>query len=127
MIAIVREHNLLNGYRFALVEYGVLALGLSVLVAFYLAAARWLDAVAWLGIVANFVTIAGFAVTSILSGAVDHGTLPMRDRDFRRAVARSHPGVWRRTTLLIVTQCVPFLLATSVVAERFATAAGPTA
>ncbi len=126
MIAIVREHNRLNGYRFSLVEYGAIALGMSVLVAYYMASARWFDAAGWLGIVANFAVIAGHALAAIRSGAVDDGTLPLRRRTFREEVARHSPGIGRRTSLLIATQCVPFLLATSVVAERLSIAAGPT-
>jgi hypothetical protein len=127
VIDIIREHNMLNGYRFALVEYGALVVGLSALVAYYFAAARWLDAAVWLGIVANSLTIAVSAAAAIRSGAVDHGTLPMRRRAFRDAVARHHPGVGRRTSLLIVIQCIPFLLAASVTAERLAIVAATTA
>jgi len=126
MVDIIREHNRLNGYRFALIEYGALALGLSALVVYYLAAARWLDAAAWTGVVVNSLIIAGSAAASIRSGAVDDGTLPMRRRAFREAVGREHPGMGRRTSLLMVTQCVPFLLAATATAERLAIAAGPT-
>ncbi len=65
MIAIIREHNLLNGYGFALVEYGMVSVPFGALAGDYVWAARWLEAGLWLGITANCLVIAWFAGRSL--------------------------------------------------------------
>ena len=117
MISIVREHNLLNGFRAALVEYAMVAIGLGLLAGYYLLHGRPIEAIAWLGVVTNAAAIAAFAAHSIIDGEPDFGNFPMRRRAFREAIAASHSNLGRRTSVLVVVQCVPYLLAALVVIE----------
>jgi hypothetical protein len=117
MTAIVREHNLLTGYRFVIVEYLLVSLALGALGAYYLLAARWIDAAIWLGMVANCLLIAAVAAAALRSGAADYGTLPMRRRALRAEIGREHPHLGRRTTALVTVTFVPFLLVLLVVAD----------
>jgi hypothetical protein len=117
MIEIVREHNLLNGYRFTIAEYGLVGAGLGLLAAYYGAAGRYLDALVWLGIVVNCAVIAILALDALRSGATDPGMLPMRRGSFRDSVAREHPRLARRTLVLITVGLLPYLLAGSVLIE----------
>ena len=125
MIGIIREHNLLTGYRFVLVEYLTVSLLFGALGAYYLAVARWVDAAVWLGIVANCLLIAGIAAHSLWTGEKDFGTLPTRRREFRRAVAAGHPHLARRTVLLVTVTFIPWALVAVVAAGYGRTAARP--
>jgi hypothetical protein len=118
MTAIVREHNLLTGYRFVILEYLLVSLFLGALGTYYLLASRWIDAAIWLGIVANCLVISALAVAALRNGAADYGSLPMRRRGFRAEIGREHPHLGRRTTALVTVAFVPFLLVSLVVAER---------
>ncbi len=118
MTDIVREHNLLTGYRFTIVEFALVGLGLSGLVAWYLATGRFVEAVAWFGIVGNAGTMLVLAVDALRHGAMDLGPLPLRRRSFRDAVATSHPRLGRRTAVLVVALCVPYLVPVAVLAEQ---------
>jgi hypothetical protein len=117
MIGIVREHNLLTGYRFVIVEYAVVAVVLGLLGLYYLAVDRLLDAFVWLGIVVNCGVIAVLAIRDLRAGATDLGFLPMRNRTFRETVGREHPGLGRRTLMLILVTFLPYLLAVAVLVE----------
>ena len=117
MTGIIHEHNALNGYRFSLLEYGLVSVGLGLLVAYYLAAGRLLDAVAWFGIVVNCAVIALFALTAIRRGAFDPGSRPLRRKDFRDRAAREHPGLGRRTGVLVVASVLPYVLAAAALLE----------
>ena len=117
MIGIVREHNLLTGYRFVVVEYAAVSLLLSVLAGYYLVVGRWLDAAVWLGIIVNCLAIGALAAHSLRTGATDHGWLPLRHRAFRRRIGADHPHLARRATTLILVTFVPFLLVVLIGAE----------
>jgi len=130
MTGIVREHNLLTGYRFVIAEYGLVGLGVTVLVGYYLIAGRFVEAIAWFGIAVNSGIIALLAVASLRNGARDIGLLPLRERSFRETVGREHPGLGRRTLVLIAVWFAPYLLAAlvlieTVAADRSARPAGP--
>lgn len=126
MIGIVEEHNLLSGHRFVILEYAAVALLLGLIGAWYVAAHRALDAAIWLGMSANCAVIALLAGASLRDGIRDFGTLPLRDSEFRRSVAREHPHLWRRTMILIAITFVPLLLAGLVLVETVRDAvAGP--
>lgn len=118
MTLIVEEHNLLNGYRFSLVEYGGVATVFGLLVAYYVMAGRLLDAMLWSGLVLNCVAIALAAWLAVRRGCPDYGWFPMRRRAFRDEVARTHPQLGRRTTLLVLTSLPPYVLAGTVLVER---------
>jgi hypothetical protein len=84
----------------------------------YLAAGRLVEALAWFGIVANCIVVAALAVDELRRGAVDLGSLPLRRRTFRDAVAREHPRLGRRTVALMAVGLVPYLLASAILVER---------
>ena len=117
MISIVSEHNLLNGFRASFVEYATVAIGLGLLAGYYHLDGRPIEAIAWLGVVTNATVIAAFAARSIIDHEADFGSFPMRRRTFREAIAGSHSNLGRRTSLLVVVQCVPYVLAALVVIE----------
>lgn len=117
MIRIVREHNELSGYRFVIVEHVLVGSGLALLGVYYLAVGRLIDAFVWLGIVVNCGLIAVLAIGDLRAGAVDRGLLPLRHRAVREAFARDHPGLQRRTLVLIAVTFVPCLLALRVVLD----------
>lgn len=117
MIRIIEEHNLLSGYRFVIVEYVLVGLLLGLLGAWYVSVGRLIDAMIWLGMTANCLVIALIADATLRTGAADLGMLPLRHKSFRQAARRDHPGLWRRTTTLILITFVPFLLGLLVLAE----------
>jgi sulfite exporter TauE/SafE len=117
MTDIVREHNLLTGHRFVIVEYAVVGLLLGLLGLYYVAVGRLLDSFVWLGMTLNCTVVAVLAISDLRAGAEDLGILPLRRREFRQAVAREHPNLGRRTSLLIVLTFLPCVLAAAVLAE----------
>ncbi len=68
MIGIVREHNLLAGNRFVIVEYTVVAIVLGLIGLEYLAVGRLIDAFVRLGIVVTCGVIAVLAVAILVEG-----------------------------------------------------------
>jgi sulfite exporter TauE/SafE len=117
MIAIIEEHNLLNGFRFAILEYLLVGLLLGLLGGWYASVGRPLDAAIWLGITVNCAAVAMLADAQLRAGARDFGTLPFRRAAFRREVLPRHPGLWRRTTALVLLSMTPLALAVLVLAE----------
>ena len=117
MIAIIEEHNLLTGYRFVIIEYLLVGLLLGLLGSWYVAVGRMVDAAVWLGITVNCTVIVLLADAQLRSGRGDFGNLPFRRAAFRREVLPRHPGLWRRTTVLIVLSFTPFAIALLVLAE----------
>ena len=110
MIGIIREHNLLTGYRFVVVEYGLVSLALGALAIAYALMGRWLDAAIWLGVAANGLVVLALALAAVGRHAHDFGAFPMRRASFRRSVHRHRPRLGRRTTVLILASFVPFLV-----------------
>ena len=119
MRSIVREHNLLTGYRFVIVEYVLVSVVLGALGVYFLAVTRWIDAGIWLGIVVNLHarlppwrsrrsaaarlrTTEAFRCDAASSGA---------------RVGRDHPRLVRRTTVLVTITFIPFLLALLVIVD----------
>ena len=117
MTGIIREHNVLTGYRFVIVEYAGVGLLLGLLGTYYLAVGRLLESALWLGIVVNCAVIALLALRDRRTGAPDLGLLPLRNRVVRARVGREHPGLARRTLLLILVTFMPYLLSALVVVE----------
>lgn len=124
MIAIIEEHNLLTGYRFVIVEYLLVGLLLGVLGASYAVVGRLSDAAIWLGITVNCGVVVLIADAQLRTGCHDFGSLPFRSATFRNAIRSEHPGLWRRTTALVVLSMVPLAVAVLVLIERLRDALG---
>src|SRR6476659_7073195 len=116
MIGSIEVHNLLTGYRFVIIEYLLVGVLLGLLGGWYAAVGRALDAAIWLGITVNCAVIALLADAQLRSGVRDFGSLPLRRAAFRREVLPGHPGLWRRTTLLVLLSFTPFAIAILVLA-----------
>ena len=117
MIAVVEEHNRLTGYRFVIVEYGMVGAVFGVLGGWYIVAGSALDAIIWLGISANCAVVALLAEAQLRGGAPDIGIRAMRDPDRRAQTRREHPHLLRHTLALVAVSMLPLLLLALVVAE----------
>ncbi|MEW1953056.1 hypothetical protein [Terrabacter sp. NPDC080008] len=117
MLAIIREHNRLNGFIFSIAEFCLIAALLLPFVVYYWAHQRWWEAVMATGIVLNCVTISLTAVRQRARGEHQVGLRAMRRPDLRRQVAREHPSLARHTLTLTLSVLVPFLASAWALAD----------
>ena len=111
MVRRIRDHNRLNGLRFSVGEFGLFALIVAPLVAYYALAARWLPAAIWLGIGVNCLTVVLLGVQALRRHEASVGHRGLRDPARRAAIARDYPHLMRDTLLITVTALLPFVLA----------------
>lgn len=118
MLAMIREHNTLNGLRFVLVEFLVVTL-----------AALWIGvgtglhrqvgmALAGCGIAANGLAALIIAAAQLHAHDANIGLLKAWSAKHRARIARDFPDLTRHTTLIVVFLLVPFLLVLLLSMER---------
>lgn len=86
MIAIIREHNQLTGYRLVVGQYGATVAGISAVCGYYVLNGRLLVAAAWFGFEVNCLVILAFAVAALRVGRPDVGVAVLRDPVMRRRI-----------------------------------------
>jgi hypothetical protein len=107
---IVREHNQLNGFRFVIAEFSLVALAAIFISASGFLHSKWLVALMGLGIAVNAVAVIAIAVAQIRNHEPSAGLLKFRSAEFRASVAQKHPDLSSHTMVLFVSILVPFLL-----------------
>jgi hypothetical protein len=120
-VAIIREHNRLNGLGFSIVEFVLIGA-----VALYVAVGGGLGMLIGVGIALNMAMIAVVGMRQVRDGEpAGGGPWRMFDRRYREEVARAHPDLGRNTTMLVVTSLVPYLLTGLVIVQRSGIQARP--
>jgi hypothetical protein len=109
MFEIVCEHNRLNGLRFVVVEFLIVALAALLIAGSGVLHREMLRAVFGLGIVLNALAVLAIAVSQIRLGDADDGLLG-KPAEYRAEAGRRNPNLGARTAILTVAVLVPFLL-----------------
>jgi hypothetical protein len=107
---IIREHNQLNGFRFVIVEFFVVALAALFISVSGILRSKLLVALIGLGIAANAFVVIAIAIAQIRNHESSEGLLKFRSAQFRARIAQKHPNLSSHTTVLFVSILVPFLL-----------------
>lgn len=105
---IVREHNQLNGFRFVIAEFSVVALAALFISAGGVLHANWLTTFAGVGIAVNALAVIAIAVAQIRNHEPSEGLLKFRSAQFRASIAQKHPDLSSHTTVLFVCILIPF-------------------
>lgn len=118
MIRLIREHNMLNGSRFSVVEF----LGMAVVVvgfAIYIASAgAAIFAIGLLGVGANCLVVAAVGIRSLREGEPDRSLGETFSPSSRARVLREHPHAQRATWALSALTLIPFVVAAAVLVGR---------
>jgi hypothetical protein len=113
----IREHNLLNGFRFVIAEYTIASLLVLPFAIYYFLHGRFLMGMIGWGLVTNFCVYIILAVQSIRRKEVSIGIGKLFKKETREEINRNYPQLERTTWALTATTLVPFLMAVIVLAE----------
>jgi protein-S-isoprenylcysteine O-methyltransferase Ste14 len=119
MIERIRDHNNLNGIRFATIEFSVIALVGAVLTLIMLVLGRWIPGLIFMGITANCLVIVVIGAYSWQAGKVGTGWSSLRNKLQRDQITRVHPHMLRDTVILVVALLLPFVVIAAAVVETF--------
>jgi hypothetical protein len=120
MMRIIRGHNRLNGLRFSVVEFGVVALVAVVLAADFFLSGAALVALVALGIATNCAPVVLLGIGSIRAGEPDIGLRAMLRPAVRAEALREYPSMQRDTYILAGATLLPFVVAIAVATELVA-------
>ncbi|MGH2467729.1 MAG: hypothetical protein ACRDGL_08365 [Candidatus Limnocylindrales bacterium] len=110
MVRTIREHHALNGLRFSVVEFLVMAVLAAVLAGSAVAIGRPLLAVLLVGIVLNCLTVAAFGIAWLRAGVPDQPLAATFSPAARARTLRQHPDAQRATWILTAAVLVPYLV-----------------
>jgi hypothetical protein len=118
MRKVLYEHNTLNGFRFVLVEFAMIALA-----AIFLAVATFLKGsilwpVGWCGVAVNAGAVCATVVHQMRRGERSQSLAELFSREGRERIRRAHPQLGWHTILIVGAMLVPFLLAVLTIIER---------
>jgi hypothetical protein len=118
LLAIVREHNSLNGLRFVLVEFLVVALAAAFIAIGGILQSRGISAIAGIGIAANAVVVIVIAAAQLRAHDQNVGILKFGSVELRARIAREYPHLNAHTTAVLVCVLIPFLLLAVALVQR---------
>lgn len=117
MGAIIRRHNALNGLRFSLLEFGLIALLVGSFSAYYLLHRDLIMALITLGITLNCLPVVVFAGHTLLTTASHTRVGSIWDRRARAQHLHENPHMLRDTLLLTGATLLPFACLLAVLVE----------
>ena len=118
MLALLHEHNSLNGFWFELIEFAVVALIALLAGAAELFKGSGAWAVGYIGIAANATAICATVIGQMRRGERSSSIAVTYFGKGREATWREHPDLDRHTLQIVVATLVPFLLATLVLIDK---------
>jgi hypothetical protein len=118
MRKILYEHNTLNGFRFVLVEFTVVAVAALFVGAVTLLNGSALWSIAWLGVAVNAVAVCATVVQQIRRGERSNSLAESDSRAGRERIRREHPHLGTHTLQIVGAALVPFLLALLTIIDR---------
>ena len=118
MRRILDEHNTLNGFRFVLAEFIVVALA-----ALFIGAATFrngsiLWTVVWIGVAVNAAAVCVTVVGQMRRGKRSNSFAESYSREGREKIRREHPNLGAHTLLIMGLVLIPFLLAMLTIPDR---------
>ena len=118
MIRLIREHNALNGLRFSVIEFLVMAaivMGFAIYIA---STGAIILAIALVGVGANCVVVAAVGIRSLQAGEEDRSLAATFSPSSRARILEEHPYAQRATWALSALTLIPFAVAAAVLAGR---------
>ena len=119
MIERIRDHNNLNGIRFATIEFSIIAFVGAVLTLIMLVLGRWAPGLIFLGITANCLVIVVTGAYAWRAGKVGTGWSSLRTKLQRDQITRVHPHMLLDTVILVIALLLPFVVVVAVLFETF--------
>lgn len=117
MIRIIREHNTLNGLRFSVIEFLLMAVLVVGFAAYLAGTGSTVFALALLGVGTNCLLVAAVAIGSLRSGEQDRSLAATFSRSSRDRILRDHPRAQRATWVLTSLTLIPFAVTVAALAE----------
>ena|SRR5689334_5853059 len=117
MGAIIRRHNVLNGLRFSLLEFGLIALLIGSFAAYYLMQRDLIMTLITLGITLNCLPVVVFAGHTLLTTASHTRVGSIWNRRARVQHLHENPHMLRDTLLLTGATLLPFACLLVVLVE----------
>ena len=118
MRKILCEHNTLNGFRFVLVEFTVVALAALFVgaVTLFQGSVPW--SIGWLGVAVNAAAVCATVIQQIRRGERSNGFAESYSRVGREKIRRERPHLGTHTLQIVGAALVPFLLALLTIIDR---------
>jgi hypothetical protein len=118
LLAVVREHNRLNGFGLVMVEFFLVTLAALLIAIAGIVHGRILLAIIGVGIGVNAITVITITAAQIRDHEQSEGLLKLRSSEFRASLAQKNPNLSRHTMLVFVSTLVPFLLVALLLLQR---------
>jgi hypothetical protein len=118
MIRTIHEHHALNGLRFSVAEFLVMASVAGVLAGSAAATGGPLVAALLVGVGLNCLVVAGLGIVWLRAGEPDRPLSATFSAVARARVLEQHPDAQRATWILALASLVPFFVVLTVVAGR---------
>ncbi len=118
MRKVLYEHNTLNGFRFVLVEFTVVALAALFIGEATFVQGNFLWPVGCLGVAANAAAVCATVVRQMRRGERSNGFLESYSREGREKIRKEHPQLGMHTLQIVGAALVPFLLAILTLIDR---------
>jgi len=118
LLKIVREHNRLNGVRFVIAEFVLVAVAALLIALSGKVHQHGLVTLAGAGILMNSLTVIAVAMGQIRAGERGQGLSRLVSPDDRAALGQKYPGLALDTLILLLFVLSPFLLPLWLLLER---------
>lgn len=118
MIRLIHEHNTLNGLRFSVIEFMVMAAVVAGFAVYIASAGASLFAIGLLGVGANCLVVAAVGIRSLRAGEQDRSLGATFSPSSRARILQEHPDAQRATWALSALTLVPFAVMAAVLAGR---------
>lgn len=118
MIRLIREHNTLNGLRFTVIEFMVMAVVVVGFAIYVANAGASVFAIGLLGVGANCVVVAAVGIRSLQAGQQDQSLAATFSPSSRARILQEHPHAQRATWALSALTLIPFAVVAAVFAGR---------
>lgn len=125
LLYILREHNSLNGLRFVVIEFFLVAATALFISLSGILHGRALVGIIGAGIAANAVAVIAIAVVQIYNHDKDEGFLKIRSPQFRAHVRQEHPKLGAHTLIVLVSVLTPLLLVALLCLQRIRASTKP--
>jgi hypothetical protein len=118
MVALLHEHNTLNGFWFVLIEFALVALVALLAGAAGLSKGSLAWVIGCFGIAVNALAICATVIGQMRRGERSNSIAETYFGKGGQATRREHPHLSRHTLQIVVSTLVPFLLATLTLLDR---------
>lgn len=118
MIRLIREHNAVNGLRFTVIEFMVMAVIVAGFAVYLGNAGANVFAIALLGVGANCLVVAAVGIRSLQAGEQDRSLGATFSQSSRARILAEHPHGQRATWALSALTLIPFAVAAAALAGR---------